>query len=182
MERMALMNDSVRNKPVPSGTVAVSRRYQQAIDSMRNDEFFRHPKYTEQQTFAYTVGADPLICEFAGKVVLAAAKLGIPLYAHCIVRTAEEQASAYARGVSRVNPLTTPWPHRAFAVDIIHSTRGWMDKPVIPHAWDVIGHLGFNVAKSMQIEVNWGGEFKTLYDPAHFELADWKERYAKRFP
>ncbi|KGE02473.1 hypothetical protein JL39_02815 [Rhizobium sp. YS-1r] len=153
-----------------------AQAFPMAIEAMRNSGFLKTARYQEQQVRAYTVGADPLICEFAGKVVQSAAKLGIPLFAHCIVRTFDEQASAFARGVSKVNPAVQPWPHKAWAVDIVHGTLGWMDKPSIPHAWEVIGHLGYNVAQSMQIDVTWGGTFKRLYDPAHFELSDWRKR------
>lgn len=150
-----------------------------ALEAMRNPGFIKSPKYQQQQTRAYTVGADPLICEFADKVVRAGAKLGIPLYPHCIVRTYDEQAAAYARGVSKVNPAKQHWPHKAWAVDIVHGTLQWMDKPEIPHAWDIIGHIGFNVAQSMQIDIEWGGTWK-FYDPAHFELRDWRDRAARQ--
>lgn len=156
-----------------------AQRFPMAIEAMRNADFLKTPKYQDQQVRANTIGADPLICEFADKLVRAGAKLGIPLFPHCIVRTFDEQASAYARGVSRTNPAKQHWPHMGFAVDVIHGTLGWMDKPSIPHAWEVVGHLGEIVANSMDIEIEWGGNWK-FYDPAHFELKDWRERAAKR--
>lgn len=161
-----------------------------ALDAMRNAPFLKTAKYQEQQGRAVTEGADPLICLFSYKVIQSAAKLGIPLFAHTIVRSYDDQASAYVRGVSWTNPDKVPWPHRAFAVDIIHSQYGWMDNPPIPHAWDVVGHIGFNVAQSMDIDIRWGGDWngngrtddERKYDPAHFELADWRTRYAEYFP
>lgn len=154
-------------------------RFPQAIEAMRYKAFLDTVKYRDQQLRANREGADPLIIEFSQKLVRAGARMGIPLYAHCIVRTVEDQQAAYALGRSR-NDGSKPYPHRAFAVDIIHGVYGWMDNPKIDHAWDVIGHLGFNVASSMSIDIEWGGGW-TFYDPAHFELKDWRDRYQKRF-
>lgn len=162
--------------------------FPQALEALRNRDFLKSPKWQEQQLRAERLGAHPLICEFARKLVQRAAKLGVPLFPHCIVRTAVDQASAYARGVSWTPP-SRPYPHRAFAVDIIHSTLAWMDKPPIPHAWELIGAMGLETAKSMSIKITWGGDWdgdgqtsdERKYDPAHFELADWRALYAEQF-
>lgn len=162
--------------------------YPQALEAMRNAAFIKTAKWQEQQLRAERNGAHPLITEFARKLVQRAAKLGVPLFPHCIVRTYEDQASAYARGVSWTPP-TRPYPHRAFAVDIIHGKLGWMDKPPIPHAWEIIGHLGLETARSMGIKITWGGDWdadgdtsdERKYDPAHFELSNWRDLYAEQF-
>lgn len=159
--------------------------YPFALAAMRNSEFLKTPKYQEQQTRALKEGADPLILEFSEKLIKRMAALGVPMFAHCIVRPYHQQAVEFAQGDSLINPAKTPWPHRAYAVDIIHSVHGWMDKfdhkPTGVRAWEIVGHVGKEVANSMDIDIKWGGEFKRLYDPAHFELADWRERYSARF-
>lgn len=149
-------------------------RYPRALQAMRNPGFLKTPKYKEQQTRAVTVGADIRICEFADKLVRRAAGMGIPLFPLCIVRTHEDQAAEFVQGNSRDDPSDGMWPHMAYAVDIIHGTLGYMDKPKIPHAWDCIGHLGKEVANSMDLKIVWGGDWK-FYDPAHWEIHGWKE-------
>lgn len=151
-----------------------AKAYPMAIDAMRNPGFLKTPKYQEQQMRANRVGADPRILEFADKLVRRGALLGIPLYPHTIVRTYDDQMAAWVRGVTRDVPNDGKWPHRFAAVDIIHGKLGWMDRPAIPHAWDIIGHLGKEVAHSMGIKIVWGGDWK-FYDPAHFELEGWKD-------
>lgn len=151
-----------------------AQKFPMAIEAMRNAAFLKTPKYQEQQTRAKTLGADIRICEFADKLVRLAASLGVPLFPVQMVRTFDEQASAYARGVSKDSPSDGLWPHMGFAVDIIHGTLGYMDKPHVPYGWDVIGHLGKEVANSLDLKVTWGGDW-SFYDPAHWEIADWKD-------
>ncbi len=151
-----------------------SQAYLLALEALRNPGFLKTPRYQEQQTRANRVGADPRILEFSDKMVKRCAGLGIPVFPLCIVRTEEEQQSAYARGVSRDSPSDGLWPHRFAAVDIIHGTRGYMDADNhVPHGWDVLGHIGKEVASSMSLKVVWGGDWN-FYDPAHFELEGWK--------
>lgn len=151
-----------------------------AGEAMRNPGFLKTARYQEQQTRANRVGAHPKILEFSDKLVRRAKVLGIPLFPACIVRTYDDQASAYARGVSRDSPVDGLWPHRFAAVDIIHGTLGYMDAPVIPNAWRLIGHLGKEVATSMSLKIVWGGDWR-FYDPAHFEIEGWKNLDPKTF-
>jgi len=151
----------------------IETRFQAALNAMRNPGFLGSPRYQEQQKRALREGAHPDILEFERKLVKRLWSLGVPVFANCVVRTRDEQASLYIRGFSKDHPNDGLWPHQAFAVDIIHGTLGWMENPNIPNAWAIIGHLGKEVAASMGIEITWGGDWK-FYDPAHFELTDWK--------
>ena len=148
--------------------------YPRALDAMRNAGFLKAPRYQEQQKRANRLGAHPLIVAFADKLVKRGAQMGIPLFPHCIVRTYDEQIAAYTRGASRDSPTDGLWPHKFAAVDIIHGTLGWMDEPIILHAWEILGHLGKEVANSMDIEIEWGGDWK-FRDPAHWEMKGWKD-------
>lgn len=175
-------------KPMDYRNADPAQAFPQALEAMRNPGFLQTARYKEQQTRALREGAHDDIREFTVKVVARACKLGVPLFPHCMVRSYEDQASAYARGVSWTPP-TRPYPHRAFAVDIIHGTLGWMDKPLIPHAWEIIGHIGLETARSMGIKITWGGDWngngntadEPKYDPAHFELSKWRDLYAEQF-
>lgn len=163
------------DKPVDWRNAQAERAFQNALDALKNEAFLKSPRYQEQQTRANLAGAHPDIVEFSRKVVKKAKSLGVPLFAHCIVRTKEEQAIAFGKGVSWDSPDDGLWPHRFAAVDIIHGTRGWIDSPKIPNAWAVIGHLGKEVANSMDLPVVWGGDWKSKWDPAHWELRDWRD-------
>ncbi|WHA39893.1 M15 family metallopeptidase [Agrobacterium larrymoorei] len=144
--------------------------YQAVVDGLRNSAFLKMPRYQEQQTRAKVAGAHPKIIEFSKKLVKRGAVLGIPLFPHCIVRDYEDQAVAFVKGVTKDSPEDGLWPHRFAAVDIIHGTRAW---DLTRQEWAIIGHLGKEVAISMSIKIEWGGDWK-FYDPAHFELKDWK--------
>ena len=148
--------------------------FPRALDAMRNPAFLETPKYQEQQTRAIRDGAHPHILEFTDKLIGRGAQLGIPLFPHCIVRRYDEQVAAYTRGMSRDSPADGLWPHKAFAVDIIHGVLGWMDNPIIYDAWAIVGHLGKEVAHSMDIDIEWGGDWKWR-DAAHFELKGWRD-------
>lgn len=160
-------------QPDPS-RFATATAYQDAMAAMRNEAFLRTPKYQQQQTRAVRNGAHPKIIEFERKVVKRLAAMGIPVFSPFVVRTYEQQLELFKQGVSRDSPDDGLWPHMAFACDIIHSQFGYMDKPAIRNAWAIIGHVGKEVAASMQIRITWGGDWKGFYDPCHFELTDWK--------
>lgn len=151
-----------------------STRFPRALEALRNPAFLKTPRYQEQQARAKVDGAHPHIVEFARKLVKRGAQLGIPLFPFVIVRDYEEQMAAYVKGVSKDSPFDGLWPHRFAAVDIIHGVLGYMDRPPIDGAWALIGHLGKEVAHSMSIQVEWGGDWN-FYDPAHFELKGWKK-------
>ena len=156
--------------PVPA-KLDPERRFQQTLNAMANRPFLKTPKFQQQQKRALREGAHPHIVEFADKLVARLAKLGIPVFPHCIVRTRDEQASAFVRGVTKDSPEDGLWPHMAFAVDIIHGILAW---DMTPQMWAVIGHIGKEVASSMGIKIVWGGDWKRFPDPAHFELQDWR--------
>jgi hypothetical protein len=151
-----------------------STAFPMALKAMRNTAFLKTPKYQQQQKRALKEGAHPHIVEFAEKLVKRMATMGIPMFPHCVVRTREEQQAAFDRRVSWDSPKDGLWPHMAFAVDIVHGVLGWMDNPDIPHAWHIVGHVGKEVALSMGIKIEWGGDW-VVHDPAHFELVGWQE-------
>lgn len=144
-----------------------------ALYTMRDAAFLRHPRYEEQQQRAKRDGAHLLILEFADKTVERLRLLDVPAFAHSILRTPTEQAAAFAKGNSRKNG-TEPYPHGGTAVDIIHSKFGWN---LSREQWLIFGHVGKEVAKLRGIDIRWGGDPEYgFYDPAHWELAHWRER------
>lgn len=120
---------------------------------------------------AIRTGAHPKILEFEEAMVKRMAKHGVPIWAHSIVRGKNQQEAAFAGGHSKARFGQSPHNY-GMAVDLVHGTLAWgMDEK----AWNIIGHIGKELAKSKQIHVVWGGDFKSLWDPAHWELRDWKD-------
>lgn len=156
--------------------------YQTALRQLMNKPFLRTPKYREQQTRARREGANPLLLEFEAALVNDFKRRGIPMFAHNIVRTADEQDALFRQGVTNAKGHRSPHNY-GMAVDVIHSVKAWgLDR----RSWAIIGHVGNEVAARLGIDIRWGGDWndngvpvwldrqESLWDPAHWELADWR--------
>lgn len=127
-------------------------------------------RFVDQQGRADRTGAHPDILAFERKFVARCKKLGVPMFAHCVVRGSAEQNAAFRAGHSKARAGESPHNYGA-AVDLIHGTKGWN---LTRKQWDILGHIGKDLAEQAQLSIVWGGDFKSLYDPAHWELADWR--------
>lgn len=142
-----------------------------------NRKFLASENYQNQQLRAVREGASPLLLEFERVMVHRMKRLGIPMFASEVIRTAERQNDLYALGNSRAKGGQSPHQH-GLAVDIVHSVRGWaLDRK----EWDLVIHVGFQTANSLSIKVVNGSTFTGLYDPAHWELEGWRADKA-RYP
>jgi hypothetical protein len=132
--------------------------------------FITTTKYHEHQQRALRRGAHPQIIEFERKFVSRMAKKhGVPMFAHNMVRTSSEQTKLYVQGFSQAQAGESPHNHGC-AVDIVHSIKAWkMDE----RSWRMLGHIGMELADQLGIKIEWGGEWD-FYDPAHWQLADWR--------
>ena len=92
------------------------------------------------------------------------------MFAHNMKRTPDEQNALFVKGVSKARNIQSPHVHGC-AVDIVHGVRGW---DLTRIEWDIVGHLGYEVARALGIKIQWGGEW-SFYDPAHWELEDWRD-------
>lgn len=131
-------------------------------------------KFGDQQGRADRQMAEPAILEFERKLVKRAFKLGIPLFAHCVQRGAQDQNRLFVQGRSKAKAGESPHNFGA-AVDLIHGTKGW---DLTRKQWEIIGHLGKELAKSLSLKIEWGGDWK-FYDPAHWELKNWRDIRAR---
>jgi hypothetical protein len=152
-----------------------SGRYAAELRHMKDLAFCRSAKFADQQARANRDGAHEQIVEFEKALVKRMRVMGVPMWAHTMVRTREDQAGAFMRGVSK-NDGKKAFPHMKWAVDIVHGTRGWgLNKK----QWEIVSHLGLEIAAQRGIKIVWGGNFHSLYDPAHWELAEWRELAAQ---
>lgn len=156
--------------------------FTEALARLVNREYVASENWRQRQILAYERGAHPDIIEFKRVFIQRAAKLGIPLFAHGMVRDPHQQGKLFAAGYSKSNGQR-PYPHRAFAVDIVHNFKLW--DFMSEQEWLLLGHLGKEVAKAKGIKVSWGGDWRRKptdavgWDPAHWELSDWRKLYGE---
>lgn len=157
----------------------VNKAYNELVES----GIARKGAFRSRQYRASRVGAHPLLAEFLTAFEQELWARDIPFVVHQVVRSAAEQNALYEKGVTRAKAGQSP--HQSgCAADLIHYTRGWElhDDPVLARLmWEIVGAIGKEVARRKQIPIEWGGDFKTFKDPAHWQLAKWKE-YARRPP
>lgn len=141
-------------------------------------QYFVGTSYLKQQQRADWQHCNRAIQEFGARLVLELRRRQIPAFVHCAYRTPEEQLAAVKRGNSKAYPAQAPHC-RGGAVDVIHSIFSWEMNDL---EWLFIGKLGKEIADKMGIIVNWGGDWgadwpnkKRGWDPAHWELAGWKD-------
>lgn len=133
-------------------------------------------------------GVHPEIMDFTKAFLKHTRKRSIPCRAFELTRSMQRQQELYLMGFS--NAPAGFSPHQlhdvrqmdgdrikyegrcSMAVDIIHCTKAWnLDR----YEWDVLGAIGKEIARKRNIKMSWGGDFKSRYDPAHWELECWED-------
>jgi hypothetical protein len=138
--------------------------------------YFSSTRYLKQHDRAVWNGTDPLMRFFAGALILELKKYEIPMYVHTAYRSPLLQAELERKGMSQIR---TQGPHqRGCAVDIVHAEYHWSPDGVF---WDFVGEVGVRLIKKRSLPIEWGGDFRSLYDPAHWQLEYWKEAPAFGF-
>lgn len=127
-------------------------------------------KFREQQGRADRKNARPEIVTFERALVQALRRQGMPFFCHNMWRDDEWQDRLFAQGVSNSRAGQSPHNH-GMAADIVHSKYAWELHRL---SWDLVGHIGYEVAKRLQIAIQWGGDWKDPWDPAHWEMKDWR--------
>lgn len=145
--------------------------HQKAASSLVAHHVVQGAAYRERYMRHSRDGAHPDLLRFQVAFCKDLQARGMPFFPIQFLRTAEEQNAAYERGVSRAKAGSSPHQY-GLAVDIVHFGKFW---DISRLQWDVIGLIGKETARRLNIRVTWGGDFRTLYDPAHWELADWRE-------
>lgn len=142
--------------------------------------FFTSEAHLKQHGRTDWAHVDERLTFWAFRLVSEARKRGIPLYVQCALRGEAEQTRLLRQGRTRA-----PYPRSAHnigeAVDIVHGVFHWdMSKA----EWLFIHELGrrvldrvnAGVRKERQLQLTWGGTFSGLYDPAHWEITDFRAR------
>lgn len=143
-----------------------------AVASMADKAFLATVRYQNQQWRATRTGAHVKILDFERAFIKRAKKLGVPLFAHNMVRTPDEQKRLFVQGHSKISGSAGPGPHMVgCAVDIVHGTRAW---DLGRNEWAILGHIGKEEARRIGVKIRWGGDW-SFYDPAHWELENWRD-------
>lgn len=160
--------ERVLEPPVISNDDEVSLR--QSLASIADRQFCLGVKYSEQQMRANRTIANPEIDDFGRLLVKRMRRLDVPMFVATLYRGRDDQNSAYVLGNSNAK-----WGQSAHnfgrAVDVIHGTKGWN---LSRQEWSIIGHVGKELAEQRGLKVTWGGDWKRPWDPAHWELTDWR--------
>jgi hypothetical protein len=112
-------------------------------------------------------GTDPIMIEFANKFFHRLSKTNIPMYVHTAYRSPELQKKLRVNGYSTLDS----GPHqRGAALDIVHAHYHWQCSDAF---WFYIGGIGEDIIRANKMPIVWGGRFKTLFDPAHWQVDGW---------
>ena len=139
--------------------------------------------YLSQMERADWAEVDERLKYWAALFVEYARKRGIPLYVHAARRGRAEQDKLKAQGRSRA-AYGKSAHNIGEAVDIVHGLFHW---DLLPQEWQmlhVLGRLALDrvnaqLPKDRKLELTWGGTFKSIYDPAHWEITDFRQRASK---
>lgn len=165
MKLVEVMDRPVSQNP-PDGD-----KYAGELRGMADRPFLSSRRYTGQQARADRSLADLDILDFESRLISRFKKLGVPLFAHAVQRSDADQDALFRGGLSKAKAGESPHNH-GMAVDIVHSTKAW---DLSRKQWSIVGHVGSEVAAALGIKLVWGGSW-AFYDPAHWELRNWRER------
>lgn len=148
--------------------------------SLQAPSHFKSNAWLRQCERADWAHVDQRLALWAAIVIEMGRRRNIPLYAHSALRDKATQDALRKAGNSRL-----AYPHSAHnigeAVDIVHGTLHWN---MSRQEWSLIGVLGrlalerlnASLKKERKLQLTWGGDWRSFWDPAHWEIADYKAR------
>jgi len=151
-----------------------------APQRLRAPAHFHSNGWLRQSERADWAHVDPRLAYWAACFVEAGRKRGVPLYVHTALRDKAEQDRLNKLGHSKAAyPLSAH--NIGEAVDIVHGVFHW---EMTRDEWKYLHVLGERVLervnaplrKADKLALTWGGDFKSLYDPAHWEISDFRAR------
>lgn len=148
-----------------------SKDYIEAAYGLARSKAFKDIKVREKQTSVQFEGVHEDIVKFWKGMYKACKARNIPVIAFEMLRSPERQDELYKAGRSKARGYQSPHQF-GMAVDIVHATDYWQ---ITKKQWDIIGSIGFEVARKNKIDIEWGGKFKKFYDPAHWQIKNWCE-------
>lgn len=173
IDRFKQKGGRVAARPLPSESGHLLKRlpkdHVQAARTLVDMSTLNSSGYRKKLLFAPWERSHPDILEFERRFRKELQRRGIPMFAFEFYRSGERQDELKQQGRSKAGAGSSPHNYGC-AVDIVHYPRFW---DLTPKQWAVIGAIGKEVARKANIPISWGGEWN-FYDPAHWELADWR--------
>lgn len=148
-------------------------------ERLKAPQHLKTENYLRQTRRADWTHADPRLIVWSAIFQKMMEKRGIPLYVHSCLRGKAEQNDLVAKGNSKVR-----YPNSAHnigeAVDIVHGVFHWDLNKDEWHMLYVIGMLALDrlnqtLKAANKLQLVWGGKW-SFYDPAHWEVADYRSR------
>jgi len=175
-------NPAQPDKP-PSPSKVQTETYQSAVRRIMDFDLVKSKYHAERVNRASTEGADAYVVTFYHRFQKDLAKRGMPFYAHEFYRDNARQYELKRNGNSKAGPGASPHNY-GLAVDIIHTAKLW---DLTEAEWDIIGAIGKETARKMNLKVRWGGDWdrdgipvhsdpdENFWDPAHWEILNWRD-------
>lgn len=146
--------------------------YQAALRRLIAPMAFQDVKFLNRKAGVDFSLIDPDLLRWVRAMARECEAMAIPLFVIEGHRSAERQALLKSKGNSNAGPGQSPHQY-GMAVDLVHYGLFWN---LSEKEWAVVGQLGKEVARKQNLELTWGGDFNSLWDPAHWELSDWRVR------
>lgn len=151
--------------------VDLPQTHQEAAQRLVSMATVHSAEYRKRELSVPRDGCDPDLTDFQVAFIKHLKSRGMPFFVHDLMRTKEQQDALFNRGVSKAK-FGQSAHNYGMAADIVHYGRFWN---LTKKEWAVVGLIGKEIARRRGIKMTWGGDWN-FYDPAHWELADWKER------
>jgi hypothetical protein len=158
---------------VPEPSQLLSGTFQAVGRDLRDYDTVASARYRTQIIKTDHRGTHPAIVAFYARFQRMLAAQGYPFYAHEFLRDRARQAVLFEQGHSRARPGESAhnW---GCAVDVIHARKGWELHQDNRKAWALVGAIGKEAARKCGVKLTWGGDW-AFWDPAHWELENWRE-------
>lgn len=149
------------------------------LSRLKFPSHFTSEAHLRQDNRADWQQTDTRIQLFAASLIEVLRHQNIPMWVHCAFRTKAEQETAFQGKNSKLRwPIASHCQGRA--VDIVHGKFAW---ELTRQEWNHIGKIGKDVlarinrqrAVKDRFELVWGGDWSSPWDPAHWEIADWRD-------
>lgn len=157
-------------------TVHEQQTYQAALRRLIAPMAFQDVKFLNRKSSVDLTKIDPDLLRWVRAMARECEAMAIPLFVIEGYRSPERQAELKAKGNSKADPGLSPHQYGC-AVDLVHYGLFWN---LTEKEWAVVGQLGKEVARKQNLDLTWGGDFKSLWDPAHWELTNWLSDWRKR--
>lgn len=157
---------------MPDFQIPVHKTHGEASASLRNRELIVSPSF-QRSAVKWPKATNPALSDFLKGFIKDLHAAGYPLRPVEILRDRARQNALYVSGNSKAK-FGQSAHNYGLAVDVVHHTRGWKLSRL---EWDLVGAVGKETARKRKLKLVWGGDWE-FYDPAHWELADWRFRSA----